>query len=227
MKIQFQCSNCKTKYSALPEHSGKEGTCKNCGTKIVVPKPEAETLTPETDLHSGAKSSNNLQAWLNHYRNAFQLSNKSFTSSEKEFLLQNYRKEDKQLQEQMLEMCHIMMKYFFDMATGGKTFGTLQETEADLGMSIESNYGLSDGPFIALAKTYWTFRYQVDQFAHEHHKKNILQILRYVEVQVENIFFGSQPMSKAQRYMRQEKILYEYAPKMDVKSFLSENPIIK
>lgn len=36
-KIQFECSNCHKKYSALPEQSGKHGKCKKCGADIVVP----------------------------------------------------------------------------------------------------------------------------------------------------------------------------------------------
>lgn len=38
MEIHFQCKNCQTKYVAQAEQSGKEGMCKICGKKIVVPK---------------------------------------------------------------------------------------------------------------------------------------------------------------------------------------------
>lgn len=40
-KIHFRCSKCQTKYSALPEQSGKKGTCKNCGAPIKVPKTDS------------------------------------------------------------------------------------------------------------------------------------------------------------------------------------------
>lgn len=39
-KTQFTCPECKTKYSALPEQAGTQGSCKNCGANIVVPQLE-------------------------------------------------------------------------------------------------------------------------------------------------------------------------------------------
>lgn len=36
-KIQFECSNCHHKYSARKDQSGREGKCKECGFKFVVP----------------------------------------------------------------------------------------------------------------------------------------------------------------------------------------------
>ncbi|MFQ5630851.1 MAG: hypothetical protein ACE5I1_18935 [bacterium] len=36
-KIHFRCPNCQTKHVAKKEQAGKEGKCKNCGSKIVVP----------------------------------------------------------------------------------------------------------------------------------------------------------------------------------------------
>jgi len=42
MKIHFKCPNCDTKYSALVKQAGKEGKCKNCGSKITVPREQLE-----------------------------------------------------------------------------------------------------------------------------------------------------------------------------------------
>jgi len=47
-KIQFTCPNCQTKYSALPAQAGKQGTCKNCGGHITVPKPGHKHPVQET-----------------------------------------------------------------------------------------------------------------------------------------------------------------------------------
>lgn len=47
MKIDFKCPKCQFKYSALPEQAGKVGTCKNCGTKITVPKSHSIDLNQE------------------------------------------------------------------------------------------------------------------------------------------------------------------------------------
>ena len=40
MNVSFSCNDCGTRYTALPEQSGKKGTCKNCGSEIVVPTQE-------------------------------------------------------------------------------------------------------------------------------------------------------------------------------------------
>jgi len=40
MKIHFSCKSCGARYSALPEQTGKKGTCKSCGSDIIVPTPE-------------------------------------------------------------------------------------------------------------------------------------------------------------------------------------------
>lgn len=47
MKISFACPNCQTKYSARHQQAGKEGNCKTCGVKIVVPNPNHDTSTAQ------------------------------------------------------------------------------------------------------------------------------------------------------------------------------------
>ncbi len=47
-KIQFTCPNCQAKYSALPDQAGKQGTCKNCGGNITVPKSEHKHIVQGT-----------------------------------------------------------------------------------------------------------------------------------------------------------------------------------
>ena len=47
-KIQFTCSNCQTKYSALPDQAGQRGLCKNCGAIIKVPKSEHKHIVKGT-----------------------------------------------------------------------------------------------------------------------------------------------------------------------------------
>jgi len=41
MKIQFSCPNCDTAYAAEVHQQGKKGSCKNCGSEIVVPTTKA------------------------------------------------------------------------------------------------------------------------------------------------------------------------------------------
>ncbi|MBD3341217.1 MAG: hypothetical protein GF353_19075 [Candidatus Lokiarchaeota archaeon] len=50
-KIQFECSKCHTKYNALAKQAGKVGSCKKCGTKIVVPNLEPDYSDQDLDDH--------------------------------------------------------------------------------------------------------------------------------------------------------------------------------
>ncbi|MCG8607885.1 hypothetical protein MJD09_23230, partial [bacterium] len=123
---------------------------------------ELEDQTDGGELKLGAiekqESVMDKNDWWNHYKNAYKLSARTFTSKDEDFLLQEYAKGDAIMQEKMLDVAHIMMKYFFHMATVGEVFGLLEETEADLGIQIEGNYGTVGGAYLRFAKTYWTFR---------------------------------------------------------------------
>ena len=60
-KIQFSCSNCQTKYSALPDQAGQQGLCKNCGAKITVPKSNHKHIVKGTKhTESNRKSERSL-----------------------------------------------------------------------------------------------------------------------------------------------------------------------
>ena len=55
-KIHFTCANCRTKYFAQTEQAGKEGKCKNCGEKIVVPQSDENNLLSESYAVSETQS---------------------------------------------------------------------------------------------------------------------------------------------------------------------------
>ena len=51
--IRFACPNCQTPFSAAEEHGGQRTTCKQCGTKFLIPgdaEPPPYEIVPSNDL---------------------------------------------------------------------------------------------------------------------------------------------------------------------------------
>ena len=72
-KIQFTCPNCQAKYSALPDQAGKQGTCKNCGGNITVPKSEHKHIVKGTNhTESNRKSERSFKQKLGDLENRVQ-----------------------------------------------------------------------------------------------------------------------------------------------------------
>mgnify|MGYP003318132615 CR=1 FL=1 len=46
--ISFRCDKCKTEIEASPDMVGQETECPACGTKIVIPGPEADDIVRHT-----------------------------------------------------------------------------------------------------------------------------------------------------------------------------------
>ena len=42
VKIYFECQRCRAKYSVSIDHAGKLGTCKICGSKVTIPRPQLD-----------------------------------------------------------------------------------------------------------------------------------------------------------------------------------------
>lgn len=73
-RIQFKCPNCQTKYSALPEQAGKEGRCKNCSNKLVVPEPhkhDAKNITGKEDNRGRKGGSKKINYWFGYIYASF------------------------------------------------------------------------------------------------------------------------------------------------------------
>lgn len=56
LKIHFTYANCRTRHFAQTEQAGKEGKCKNCGEKIVVPQSDENNLLSESYAVSETQS---------------------------------------------------------------------------------------------------------------------------------------------------------------------------
>ncbi|MBD3338389.1 MAG: hypothetical protein GF353_04740 [Candidatus Lokiarchaeota archaeon] len=183
----------------------------------------------------------NNEEWLKYFEEAYKLpfredvrfdewEKKEFTKSDRDFLLlkaKSMREYSTIEREQCLQIVQIFTRLFFKKAIKGETFCPLEKIKSDfMGNSFEKVYGYSSGPFINLAKTYWTFRHQLNEDTDRPKEYTPLfyQILRNVETNIAGAFFPSAGVVSAKV---QKNILKEFAPEIDVERFLSENPLLK
>lgn len=134
-----------------------------------------------------------------------------------------------ELQGEAAETEEVMRRYFFRKATYGETFGLISRVEQFPRASIEENYQLRNGPFINLAKTYWTFKMEVCDLFPDYHDLVLAQVLTRVEGDIASVFFptpGPVVIWVRQRRQQQRQLLERYAPEIDIEAFLKNNPIL-
>lgn len=171
--------------------------------------------------------------WLSLFEEAFNYVDKPFTVENKSFLCKQYAKDLPEYEKvHAFEIIEIFTRYFFSKAARGETFGPISKVESNFGRTLEENYGLTEGPFLNLARSYWTYRFEVDDyFMSKKGFEYILDgILRQVEINIAGLFFptpGSVTPPVEKRMENQRQFLKEFAPTIDVEKFLLENPILK
>jgi hypothetical protein len=156
---------------------------------------------------------------------------REFTDDERKFLLSRYSDESASRDSNHIEdIVQIFTRFFFKVAAQGGVFCPREKIELEFGKSIEENYGISQGPFLNLAKTYWSFRLALDEDGEkqgDNFGSNVplfYMILRTVEVNVGGVFFPSG--GNAEKH-KQAQVLREFAPEIDIVQFISENPMFK
>ena len=123
-----------------------------------------------------------------------------------------------------------MGRYFWRNVIDGATFGDVARVKEKFGKTLEENYGLSSGPFLDLAHTYWTYKIEVQDLVPEYHDKWISQALQAVEINIAEVFFptpGPIVIPAKQRRQAQREYLKEFAPTFDIERFLAESPILQ
>jgi len=134
-----------------------------------------------------------------------------------------------EFQDDVEEIMEAMTRYFFRKAVCGETFGPTGRIEETFGRPVERNYQLSSGPFISLAKTYWTYKVEVHDLFPEHHDLVLSQVLTKVEGDIASVFFptpGPVMIWVRQRRQQQRQLLEQYAPEIDIDTFVENNPIL-
>lgn len=169
--------------------------------------------------------------WVLEISKAYQSIGLAFPSTKKTSLLKKLSEKSTKAQKEVIEEAlDVMTRYFFKKASSGETFGHLSRIKEQFGRSLEENYGLTSGPFLDMAKTYWTYKLEVQDLFPEYHNLGLSQILLKLETTIASLFFptpGPVIIPASERKEAQRQILQEYAPTIDIERFLSENPILQ
>lgn len=179
------------------------------------------------------------EEWLSHFEEAYKLpfrdditsenwGKRDYSEIEKEFLITEYSKEfaDKHI-EHILEVVQIFIRYFFIKSLEGYIFCSLDKVKLEFGKTLEENYGTSNGLFYNLAKTYWTFRIQLDEdckYLQKGKTPLFIMILREVETNIAGTFF---PTNGHVNETQQRQVLKEFAPEIKFEEFLNDNPMLR
>lgn len=173
----------------------------------------------------------NIDQWLLQVSQAYQSVEKQFSPDKKAFLLTELSESSTEAQKETLaEVYDVMTRFFYSKASRGETFGSLSRIKEKFGSSLEENYGLLNGPFLDIARTYWTYKLEVQDLFPKHYKCNLAQILAEIETDIAGVFFptpGPIRIPVSLRRERQRQLLQVYTPGIDIERVLSESPILK
>ncbi|MFX0135599.1 MAG: hypothetical protein ACFFDN_18280 [Candidatus Hodarchaeota archaeon] len=172
----------------------------------------------------------NIEQWFQLVTSIFKEKGTQISSEKENFLLSRLPETTTIAQKEIIsETINVMTEFFFKRASHGETFGPLSRVKERFGNTIEENYGLSTGPFINMAKTYWTYRLEVADLHPNYHHLVLSKILKGVEEDIASLFFptpGPMKIPVKKRKEDQRKILEEFVPHIDIDRFLNENPIL-
>lgn len=176
----------------------------------------------------------NINQWITCISEAYRAIGKAFLPQTKETLLQELSSvpieiENESQNEFIEETREVITCYFFRKAALGETFGPVNRVREKFGSSVEENYGISGGPFIDMAKTYWTYKIEVQDLFPKYHELLLAQILLIVERDIASVFFptpGPTVIWVRQRREMQRQLLEQYAPEIDIGAFFGNNPIL-
>jgi len=173
------------------------------------------------------------QKWMNIVLLAHEkMARKTPSLSFKSCLLQNVKKGNVSNEQKRVfqEAEADVISLFFKIASRGQTFGSTDSIKKKFGYTLEENFGLTKGPFIEMARAYWSFSLGVDNTPPGHENLLLWQILHKVEFDIRSLFFptpGPNHISVRKRIKAQRSLLQHFAPEMDIERFISENPILK
>jgi len=173
----------------------------------------------------------NIESWLLEIEEFLKTKGIKFTDKIKSHLLSEFPEnstfEQKKITTEILEAVYFL---FFFKASRGDTFGPLDKIEKRFGETLEENYGVFSGPFLNMAKTYWTYKIEIGDLYPTHRKLILSRILKEVEITVASVFFptpGPYEIPVQERTKKQRELLKIFASEIDIDRFISENPILK
>lgn len=171
--------------------------------------------------------------WISLISEMYQIARVTFSPSKKEGLLVELPEDtaniDQNSKSLIDEATGLLTRYFFNKITLKETFGPISRVEQRFGRSLESNYEMSSGPFIDMAKTYWTYHLEIQDLSPEYHNLVLARVLFQVYGDIASVFFptpGPAIIWVRQRRETQRQLLEKYAPAMDINAFLNNNPLL-
>ncbi len=141
-------------------------------------------------------------------------------------LLRNIRRECLQTCE---ELSDILLREFFRKVCNSESFGDESRIKKRFNISFFENYKVSSGPFYDIARTYWTFKLEMEDLFPEQYDIILSQILKSIDFEIAGLFFPTPGPSKIpfkERIKAQEKTLATYAPDFDRDNFFKNNPVL-
>ncbi len=173
----------------------------------------------------------NIDRWISCISEAYGITGGILSPYAKEVLLgklpgNNLSKSQNDIVEETRE---VIRRYFFRKAAHGEIFGPISRIKEKFGNSVEENYSLSSGPFVDMAKTYWTYKIEAEDLLPKYHNLALSQVLLQIEGDIASIFFptpGPMVIWVRQRRETQRQLLKQYAPEIDIGTFLENNPIL-
>jgi len=173
----------------------------------------------------------NTDQWISELSTAYQSADLPFPPNKRTSLLAALSEMRSEAQKEIIaEALDIVTRHFFNKASIGEAFGPVSRIKERFGRSLEENYGLSSGPFIGMAKTYWTYKLEVGDLFPQYHNIVLSQMLLDLETTIAGLFFptpGPATIPVAQRREAQRRTLQQYTPGIDIERFLNESPILR
>lgn len=173
--------------------------------------------------------------WLREFRAACEQSGPAFHDSTASLLMQEASEETLAPEERktLNQLLKAMLSHFMRKGHLGSPFGPVGRIKERFGQSLEERYGVVEGPFLNLARTYWTFKLEADlDFSDTQSDKStwLAVILGHIEEDMAALFFptpGPAAVSVDERRKAQKEFLQDHIPEMNIDLFLEQNPFLK
>jgi hypothetical protein len=172
----------------------------------------------------------NKEGWISETVKAYQEQNGTLSSTEQSMLLREISESDQEQMSVVSRTYDVFGKHFLNKATNGETFGSIERVKQKYGKTLEQNYRLKPGPFLSFAKTYWTYKIEVDDLSSQFTGLALTRILSEVERDIGSLFFpmpGIQFIPNEERRKTQTEFLRQLAPEIEIERFMRENPFLR
>jgi hypothetical protein len=169
-----------------------------------------------------------VQAWEQQVERAVELCNVKYRPQYSDIALLSPRPET--AKPLGADMMIAMEREFWRRVCARQEFGDTGRVTRKFGKSLEQNYGVQAGPFMQVARAYWTFKVEMQDILPAYYDTWLGQALVAVEFRIAQLFFptpGPVSMPKRLRKNAQREYLQNFAPTFEIERYLKENPMLK